>query len=54
MGFGPPVCVDCGVSGYLDERKGWRCPNCADEASRSTWLYDKLRKDNDQPTDENS
>lgn len=50
MGFGPPVCVECGVAGYLEERKGWRCPNCAD-ANRSSWLYDKIKNEKPSPKD---
>lgn len=42
MGLGPPVCVDCGVIGYLEERKGWRCPNCSSNRLEShLWMYPK-------------
>lgn len=54
MGLGPPVCVDCGVVGYLEERRGWRCPNCADSNSRSSWKYETLQKDKPESKEEDS
>lgn len=45
MGLGPPVCVDCGVIGFLEEGRGWRCPNCSSKKlDGHLWTFPKTEQ----------